>query len=71
MIVFHQSISELYCNVVVAVDELFPAVSDSFSILVVIFFEAHQSIEISCTTKDVVKVSVKRAKHLLLDDHAL
>lgn len=49
---FLQSILELHCNIVVAVDELFPAASNSFSILVVFFLEAYQSIEIFRTTKD-------------------
>lgn len=52
LIMFLQSILELYCNIVVAVDELFPAASDSFAILVVFLLEAHQSVEIFCTTKD-------------------
>ena len=49
---FCQSVSELRRNTVVAFDELFPAMSKSFPVLVVIFLEAHQSIEILRTKKD-------------------
>lgn len=40
LVVFLQSILEVYCNTVVAVDELFPTASESFAMLVVVFLEA-------------------------------